>query len=124
MVRRATEKNEMTGETSEALSRAEIDVPGKVTSLVLDPQQHKPLRRHRRWRPALVAARRRPAGSAQGGQRRSPVTALNLLQGGKSLAVGQENGALSVWFAVRQTDVSQRLERIHEFPRQIGRPCG
>src|SRR3954468_1303369 len=39
VVRRATEKNEMTGETSEALSRAEIAVPGKVTALVLDPQQ-------------------------------------------------------------------------------------
>src|SRR3954451_15586974 len=118
VVRRATEKNEMTGETSEALSRAEIAVPGKVTALVLDPQQRN-----------LYAGTAGgdllwwPLDGAQPGELKvanagAPVTALNLLLGGKSLAVGQANGALSVWFAVRQSDDSQRLERIHEFPRQ------
>ncbi len=120
VVRRATEKNEMTGETSEALSRAEIAVPGKVTALVIDPQQHN-----------LYAGTAGgellwwPLDGAQPGELKvanagAPVTALNLLLGGKSLAVGQGNGNLSVWFAVRQSDDSQRLERIHEFPRQPG----
>jgi phosphate transport system permease protein len=120
VVRRATEKNEMTGEITEALSRAEIAVPGKVTALVLDPQQHN-----------LYAGTAGgellwwPLDGAQPGEMKvanagAPVTALNLLLGGKSLAVGQQNGALSVWFAVRQSDDSQRLERIHELPRQPG----
>jgi len=120
IVRRATEKNEMTGETTEALSRAEIAVPGKVTALVLDPQQHNlyagTAGGELLWWP-LDGAQPGPLKAANAG---SPVTALNLLLGGKSLAVGQANGNLSVWFAVRQSDDSQRLERIHEFPRQPG----
>jgi phosphate transport system permease protein len=120
VVRRATEKNEMTGETSEALSRAEIAVPGKVTALVLDPQQHNlyagTAGGDLLWWPLDGAQ----PGTLKVANAGSPVTALNLLLGGKSLAVGQENGALSVWFAVRQPDDSQRLERIHEFPRQPG----
>ncbi|HEX4961458.1 MAG TPA: ABC transporter permease subunit [Thermoanaerobaculia bacterium] len=118
VVRRAVEKNEMTGESSESLGRAEIAVPGKVTAMVLDPEQKN-----------LYAGTAGgdllwwPLANGQPGELKvatagAPVTALNLLLGGKSLAVGQENGALSVWFAVRQPDDSQRLERIHEFPRQ------
>ena len=120
VVRRATEKNEITGESSESLSRAEVAFPGKLTALVLDPQQRN-----------LYAGTAGgdllwwPLDGAQPGELKvanagAPVTALNLLLGGKSLAVGQGNGALSVWFAVRQPDDSQRLERIHEFPRQPG----
>jgi phosphate transport system permease protein len=120
VVRRATEKNEMTGETTEALSRAEIAVPGRVTALVLDPQQRNlyagTAGGELLWWP-LEGAQPGMLKVANAG---SPVTALNLLLGGKSLAVGQQNGALSVWFAVRQPDDSQRLERIHEFPRQPG----
>ncbi|MBW8879091.1 MAG: ABC transporter permease subunit [Acidobacteria bacterium] len=118
VVRRALEKNEMTGESSESLSRAEIAVPGQVTAMVLDPQQRN-----------LYAGTAGgdllwwPLEGAQPGELKvanagAPVTALNLLLGGKSLAVGQDNGALSVWFAVRQPDDTQRLERVHEFPRQ------
>lgn len=120
VVRRATEKNEITGESSDSLSRAEIAVPGKLTALVLDPQQRN-----------LYAGTAGgellwwPLDGSQPGELKvanagAPVTALNLLLGGKSLAVGQQNGALSVWFAVRQPDDSQRLERIHEFARQPG----
>jgi phosphate transport system permease protein len=120
VVRRATEKNEMTGETSEALSRAEIAVPGKVTALVLDPQQRNlyagTASGEILWWPLDGAQ----TGTLKVANAGSPVTALNLLLGGKSLAVGQQNGALSVWFAVRQPDDSQRLERIHEFARQPG----
>jgi phosphate transport system permease protein len=118
VVRRATEKNEMTGESSEALSRAEIAAPGKVTAMVLDPQQRNlyagTAGGEVLWWPLEGAQ----PGTLKVANAGSPVTALNLLLGGKSLAVGQENGALSVWFAVRQADDSQRLERIHEFSRQ------
>ncbi|MFY9822552.1 MAG: ABC transporter permease subunit [Thermoanaerobaculia bacterium] len=120
IVRRATGKNEMTGESSESLSRAEIAVPGKVTALVLDPQQRNlyagTAGGDLLWWPLDGAQ----PGTLKVANAGSPVTALNLLLGGKSLAVGQENGALSVWFAVRQSDDSLRLERIHELPRQPG----
>jgi ABC-type uncharacterized transport system permease subunit len=46
------------------------------------------------------------------------VTALHLLLGGRS--VGQEDGSLSVWFAVRQKDDSFTLTRIHRFPNHPG----
>ncbi|HSS76235.1 MAG TPA: ABC transporter permease subunit, partial [Thermoanaerobaculia bacterium] len=120
VVRRATEKNEMTGETSESLSRAEVAVPGKVTAMVVDPQQRNlyagTAGGEILWWPLEGAQ----PGTLKVANAGAPVTALNLLLGGKSLAVGQQNGALSVWFAVRQPDDSQRLERIHEFSRQAG----
>ncbi|HJX30076.1 MAG TPA: ABC transporter permease subunit, partial [Thermoanaerobaculia bacterium] len=53
----------------------------------------------------------------------SPITALNLLIGDRSLVVGQENGALSVWFAIRQGeggDGEERLTRVRDFPAHAG----
>ena len=38
--------------------RAELDAPGRITALVIDPRAEEPLRRHGRRRPALVDARR------------------------------------------------------------------
>ncbi len=98
VVRRAVEQNEFTGESTESLSRAEVEVPGKVTALVIDPDQRN-----------LYAGTAGgellwwPLEDGQPGELRvvdagSPVTALHLLIGGRSLVVGQENGALAVWF--------------------------
>ncbi len=39
VVRRAVEQNEFTGESTETLSRAEAEIPGKVTAMVIDPDQ-------------------------------------------------------------------------------------
>jgi phosphate transport system permease protein len=46
----------------------------------------------------------------------APITALGFLVGDRSLVVGQESGALSVWFPVRRPDESFRLTRIRDFP--------
>jgi len=54
-------------------------------------------------------------GAAQTASAGGPVTALSVLLGGRSLVVGQDNGALSVWFAVPQ-DGAARLTRIRDFP--------
>jgi phosphate transport system permease protein len=59
-------------------------------------------------------------GEVRGVPAGAPVTALNLLLGGRTLVVGQENGALSAWFAVRQSDDTERLTRIHVFPAHPG----
>ena len=120
VVRRAVEANEMTGESTESLSRAEVDVPGQVTAMVIDPVQRNlyagTAGGELLWWPLEDGQ----PGALKVANAGAPVTALTLLLGGKSLAVGQGNGALSVWFAVRQPDDTQRLERIHEFPRQPG----
>jgi len=54
-----------------------------------------------------------PAGS-------SAVTAMTFLIGDRSLVVGQANGALSVWFPVRQEDESFVLTRVRDFPPHAG----
>lgn len=120
VVRRAVERNEFTGESTESVNRAEVDAPGKITAMVIDPTQKN-----------LYAGTAGgdllwwPLADGQPGELRSvaagaPVTALNLLLGGRSLAVGQENGALSVWFPVEEPDGSARLTRTHELPRHPG----
>lgn len=48
----------------------------------------------------------------------APVTAVSLLLGGRSLVVGQADGALSVWFTVPQPDGPARLTRIRDYPPQ------
>ncbi len=120
VVRRAVEKNEMTGETAESLSRAEADLPGRVTAMVIDPAQRNLYAGTQGGELLWWPLDGGQPGTLKVANAGAPVTALNLLLGGNSLAVGQGNGALSVWFAVRQPDDTQRLERIHEFPRQPG----
>jgi len=46
----------------------------------------------------------------------APITAMTLLIGDRSLVVGQESGALSVWFPVRQANDLFHLTRIRDFP--------
>src|SRR6185295_6840343 len=107
-------------ETTESLSRAEVDAPGRVTALVIDPDQRNlyggTAGGEILWWPLQDGK----PGELQLANAGAPVTALNLLLGGRSLVVGQQNGALSVWFAVEQGDETKRLQRIHDFPRLPG----
>ena len=120
VVRRAVQQNEMTGETTESLSRTEVDAPDRVTALVMDPDQHNlyggTAGGEILWWPLQDGK----PGELLRANAGAPVTALNLLIGGRSLVVGQESGALSVWFAVEQGDESKKLERIRDFPRLPG----
>ena len=120
VVRRGVEKNEITGEETPSVQRTEVDAPGRITVLVIDPAQQNLYAGTASgdllwW--TLAAGRPGELKTANAG---APVTALNLLLGGKSLAVGQENGALSVWFAVNAADGGVRLARVHELGRQPG----
>ena len=119
VVRRATEENTMTGEVTESLTRAASPVPGRLTALEMDPEQRnlyggtadgKLL-----WWP-LADGQPGEVQSVSAGT--SPVTALSLLLGGRSLAVGQQNGAISVWMQVPQPDETFRLVRVRAFPAQ------
>jgi phosphate transport system permease protein len=120
VVRRAVEKNEITGEATGTLHRAELDAPGRITALVIDAVQ-KNLYAGTAGGDLLwwTLADGQP-GELRTANAGAPITAMNLLLGGRSLAVGQENGALSVWFAVNESGDSVRLARAHDFGRQGG----
>ncbi len=117
VVRRSIETNAITGESVESVDRGEAKIARPLAALVFDEEQKN------LW-----------AGAADGGLLwwrldgaqlgepeigavgRSGVTALTSLIGGRSLVVGQANGALSVWFPVEQKDGSKRLTRVRDFP--------
>lgn len=120
VARRAVEKNEMTGETTAALSRAEVSAPGRITALVIDAVQKNLYAGTAGGDLLWWTLRDGQPGELRTANAGAPVSALNLLLGGRSLVVGQENGALSVWFAVNETGDTVRLARAHELPRHPG----
>ena len=120
VVHRAVEQNEITGEATASLSRAEVDAPGWVTALVIDPDQRNLYGGTAGGEVLWWPLQDGKPGELLRANAGAPVSALNLLIGGRSLVVGQENGALSVWFAVEQGDESKKLQRIRDFPRLPG----
>lgn len=120
VVRRSLTENMMTGETSETLGRFEVQVPQRVTTLLVDSGQQNVYAGtaggELLWWP-LSDGEPGPVRAASAGT--SAVTALALLIGDRSLVVGQESGALSVWFPVRHEE-SARLTRIRDFPAHRG----
>jgi phosphate transport system permease protein len=119
LVRQSVTENAMTGETTESVERSALRVPYPITHLVLDTDQQDLFGGTATgailwWRVQdgqLGEARISSAGN-------SPVTALSLLIGGRSLLAGQQNGAISVWMAVKQggEDGTERMTRIRDFP--------
>ena len=120
VMRRGIEKNEMTGEETPTLTRAEIDAPGRVTALVIDPTQKNLYAGTAGGDLLWWTLQDAQPGELRAANAGAPVSALNLLLGGRSLAVGQENGALSVWFGVNESGDAVRLARAHELPRHPG----
>ena len=118
IVRATREENQFTGEVNEAQERFSTPVAGRLTQLVFDRQQHNlfgaDATGNLLWWPltptGIGAAQVVPAGTT--------VTALSLLLGGRSLVVGQANGALSVWFVAPRDDGPARLTRVRDFPRR------
>lgn len=121
VVRRSSQENMMTGEVTESVERFEAQVPGRLTSLVIDDGQSAlyggTARGEILWWP-LAEGRPGPVRAASAGP--SAITALDLLIGGRSLVVGQENGALSIWLQTREREGEDvfRLTRVRDFPRQ------
>ncbi len=121
VVRRGFAGNEFTSEKSEASVRHVVAPPFRVTRLLLDRDQLNLYGgtadgRLVWWRLTEGA----PAAPQLVSAGPSPITALNLLVGDRALVVGQQSGALSVWFRVRQPDQSFRLTRIRDFPSHPG----
>jgi phosphate transport system permease protein len=120
VVHRGVEKNEMTGETTEAIGRAELEAPGRITALVIDFTQKNLYAGTAGGDLLWWSLQNGQPGDLHSANAGAPVTALNLLLGGRSLVVGQENGAISVWFPVSETGDTVRLARTHELPRHSG----
>lgn len=127
VVRRSRTANEMTGETTESIERAAVQVPYRISRLVLDADQKNlyggteggELLGWRLEEGQIGDLRIASAGT-------SPITALSLLIGGRSLVVGQQNGALSIWMPISRSDPNggedepARLTRIRDFPASLG----
>ena len=127
VVRRSTVANEMTGETAESTERATVQVPYRVTHLVLDESQQSLFGGTAGGEILWWRLEDGQIGDVQASSAgTSPITALSLLIGGRSLVVGQESGALSVWMPVSRSDQNEtedepaRLTRIRDFPAQPG----
>jgi phosphate transport system permease protein len=120
IARRSVEENSMTGEKTESVARFTAAAPGQVTTLVLDAAQKNLYAGTAQGRLAWWELTGGQPGEPKIVSAGSPVTALTLLNGGRSLVVGQEDGRLAVWFAVRQKDDSTVLTRVHELARHPG----
>jgi phosphate transport system permease protein len=116
LARREIAVNPITGAATAAASLERLDAPVRPAVLVLDRDRRSlfggtPSGELAWWR--LGAAEGGPPQIASTG---SPITALTLLIGSRSLVVGHADGGVGVWFPVRQPDESFRLTRVRELP--------
>jgi phosphate transport system permease protein len=120
LARRSVETNAFTGESSESASRSLVAVGAPVAALAIDPRQEQLYAGTRDGRVLRFDLRQdaaEPEVVSAGG---AAVTALATLISGRTLVVGQEDGALSTWFAVPQPEGRPRLTRIRDYPRFDG----
>jgi phosphate transport system permease protein len=120
LLARRVEENAFTGETRETSERRTLATPGPVTALALDAKQEQLFAGTRDGavlRFDLRGSAAEPEGIEAGP---SAITSLALLIGGRTLVVGQADGALSSWFAVPREDGPARFARIRDFPRRAG----
>ena len=117
VVQQQVHENEFSGEVIRSESRRTSPVPGRLTLLVFDRDQRNLFGASERgellWWSLGAATLAEPQEVSAGG---APITALTKLIGGRSLVVGQANGAVSVWFLVPEPAGGQRLTRIRDFP--------
>lgn len=118
VVRQTRQENQFTGEVTEAQERFSAAVPARLSRLVFDQQQRNLFGADAAgnlvWWPLSAAGIGAPQVVAAG----PAITALSLLLGGRSLVVGQADGALSVWFVTPREDGSPQLARVRDFPRR------
>jgi len=116
-VRRSVKENLLSGETTETVERFEAPVSYRLTRLVLDEAGRNlyggtPGGEVLWWRVGAQG----PADLQVVSAGEAGVSELALLLGDRSLVVGQEDGALSVWFPVADDGEGERLTRIRTFP--------
>jgi len=117
VARREAERNPFTGALSTTSQLRPLEAPAPVSALALAPDAgdlYAGTGDGRLLRFDLRGASTQPAESTAADG--SGVSALALLIGGRSLVVGENDGALSIWFEVPQPEGAPRLERIRDFP--------
>lgn len=116
LVRRTIDENDFTGESTVSEERYSLDAEGRsISSLALSSTGSMVFAGTAQgdvlfWSGAAEAPRVVNAGS-------SAVTALAPLFGDRAIVVGQESGALSIWFPLREDDTGPlSLVRVRDFP--------
>jgi phosphate transport system permease protein len=119
LIRETATENAMTGEVVRSSSRGKAVLPAGVTSLVLDVAQQNVyaglLDGRIGW--FRVDGDGTPTDPLLSPPFPSPVTALTLLIGDRSLVVGRLSGAIEVWFPQR-IGTERSLRHARSFPPQ------
>lgn len=117
LIRETATENAMTGEVVRSSSRGKAALPTGVTSLLLDVAQQNVYAGLADGRIAWfrIDGDGTPADPLLSPPFPSPVSALTLLIGDRSLVVGRENGAIEVWFPQR-IGADRSLRHARSFP--------
>ena len=117
LLRRETSHNDFTGESESSEARFTLAEVPRLSALALDAEARNLYAGTDTgdvlWWSLADGADSQPQTHSAGS---APVTALTFLVGDRSLLVGQESGALSIWFPVRDATDSFRLTRVRDFP--------
>jgi len=121
LIRETATTNGMTGEVVRSSSRGKATLPAGVTSLLLDVAQDNVYAGLADGRIGWfrVAADGTPSSLLLSPLSPSPVAALTLLIGDRSLVVGREDGAIEVWFPQRR-GADRSLRHARSFPSLRG----
>ncbi len=117
---RRVESNAFTGESTESLERRSLATPARVTALAIDPRQQNLFAGTADGRLLRFDLGNADAPPEQASASGAAITSLALLIGGRTLAVGREDGSVATWFAVPQPDGPARFTQIREYPRYPG----
>lgn len=124
VLQRSVTRNLMTGAETAEIARLESAMPVELSALVVDVEQRNIYGGTRAgalfWWTLEEGVLGEAKSVSAGTPPASPITALTLLIGGRSLIVGQDDGSLSVWFPVRDAQDVATLTRIRDFPAHGG----
>ncbi|MBN1443206.1 MAG: ABC transporter permease subunit [Planctomycetes bacterium] len=116
LVERKVKVNLFTDEVEETVDSSYVEIDWKLKDVVLDPSGKNLYAvtlddRLIRW-PRQRGGLGEPQVIESSG---SSITAMTLLTGGRSLALGHGDGRVSIWFQVRDASDRFQLRRIREF---------
>jgi phosphate transport system permease protein len=115
--RETATENAMTGERTRSSSRGSAVLPAGVTSILLDVAQQNVYTGLSDGRIGWfrVAEDGTPSDLLLSPPSPSPISALTLLIGDRSLVIGRENGGIEVWFPQRR-GADRSLLHVRSFP--------
>jgi len=116
LVRREVRENLMTGAREKLLESQELGAPGPLSHLILTENGRELYGASQAGDLLWWNLSARSAGPQRVSAGPSPVTALALLIGERSLVVGQADGTMSVWFGVAPRRGRPELTRIRDIP--------